>query len=178
MGRRSRPRGTPCISEPKGAAGKVKNEFDLEISLKLTTEGTENTEKCKIALYSLWFFNRILIYFYSHGGTPPAQQLDITPPKHPSPLRTQSPQEESKSACQPPHQKGRRSIPGGAPCISEHEGAEGELKKDGGWVSSFFRHRFHGFTQIRCYIFHNLYILTAMATLHNQQLNTTSQIHN
>jgi len=56
------------MSEPKGVAGKVKNEFDLEISSKLTTEGTEgtegtenteNTEKCKIALCtlcSLWFF--------------------------------------------------------------------------------------------------------------------------
>ncbi|MBW6518991.1 MAG: hypothetical protein K0A89_10890, partial [ANME-2 cluster archaeon] len=46
------------------------------------------------------------------------------PSKHPSPLRTQSPQKESKSACQHPRHKGRRSIPGGAPCISEPKGQQ------------------------------------------------------
>ncbi|MBW6517717.1 MAG: hypothetical protein K0A89_04350 [ANME-2 cluster archaeon] len=51
------------------------------------------------------------------------------PPKHPSPLRTQSPQEESKSACQPPSPKGRaEQIQTGTRAEGRREGAAGEPK--------------------------------------------------
>ena len=56
-------------------------------------------------------------------------------------------------------------------------GSAGEWRDYGGWVSLFFRHRFHGFRQIRCCVFHNLYILTAMATLHRHNIQLMMNTH-
>ncbi|MCL7414527.1 MAG: hypothetical protein M8349_00480 [ANME-2 cluster archaeon] len=48
------------------------------------------------------------------------------PPQHPSPLRTQSPQKESKSTCQPPSPQGQAEQRGTGTLMSEGEGAAGE----------------------------------------------------
>ena len=65
-----------------------------------------------------------------------------------------------KAPASPPHHKGGRSRSGRAPCMSEPKGGAGEMKKGWGWFSLF--------------LLHNLYILTAMAALHHQQLNLHS----
>ncbi|MBE0524602.1 MAG: hypothetical protein IBX40_09765 [Methanosarcinales archaeon] len=49
----------------------------------------------------------------------------------PSNLTSPKPPIQSKSACHPPHHKGRRCKSGRAPGKSEDEGAAGEPKKDG-----------------------------------------------
>ena len=51
---------------------------------------------------------------------PPANTYPSIHPPH----RTQSPQEESKSACQPPHHKGR--------CRADRDGHPGRVKARGG----------------------------------------------